>query len=71
MLVAEKDLEVVVRGCLREYIWCRLTGPHSSYVHFGYDYYMYTGVPKSASAGMVPQGIFLEEMESPFLALDD
>lgn len=71
LLVAGRDLETVVRGCLREYIWCRLAGPKESYLHFGYDYYMYIGLPKVPSAAAVPQGLFLERLESPYLTLDD
>jgi hypothetical protein len=67
-IVAVKDLEDVIKGCLREYIWCQLAGPQKSYLHFGYDYYMYIGLPKSASVRAVPKGIFLEEVESPYLS---
>lgn len=70
-LVAGRELECVVRGCLREYIWCRLAGPRQSYVHFGYDYYMYVGLPESASAMVLPQGMFIEDVESPYAEIDD
>jgi hypothetical protein len=39
--VSGSSLEGIVRGCLREYMWCRLSGDGGSYLHFGYDYYMY------------------------------
>jgi hypothetical protein len=70
-LVAGKDLEAVIRGCLREYIWCRLAGPRESYLHFGYDYYMYLGLLRSASAVAMPKGIFIEDVVSPYLSIDD
>ena len=34
----------VIRHILREEYWCRLEGP-SSFLHIGWDYYMYIGVP--------------------------
>jgi hypothetical protein len=70
-VVAGKRLEDVIRGCLREYIWCRLAGPQHSYLHFGYDYYMYVGLPKSCSTVALPLGIFMEDVESPYLTIDD
>jgi hypothetical protein len=33
----------VVREMLRERAWCRLEGPRDTYVHVGYDYYLYLG----------------------------
>jgi hypothetical protein len=34
----------VIRQMLREELWCRLEG-QSGFVHIGWDYYMYIGVP--------------------------
>jgi hypothetical protein len=65
--VSGVELEHVVRGCLREYIWCRLQGAGNSYLHFGYDYYMYIGLPIPINATVMPAGIFLEEFDSPYL----
>jgi hypothetical protein len=69
-IVSGRLLEFVVRGCLREYIWCRLSGSKESYVHFGYDYYMYVGVPKPAGELILPVGVYLEDCESPYKMLD-
>ena len=33
----------VVREMLREHAWCRLEGPQNTYIHVGYDYYLYLG----------------------------
>src|SRR5581483_7993875 len=36
----------VIRGLLREEFWCRLEGT-GEFVHVGWDYYMYVGVPRA------------------------
>jgi hypothetical protein len=69
--VAGQQLEYVIRGCLREYLWCRLLGPRDSYVHFGYDFYTYIGLPEPADAHSVAQGLYLEECKSPYEVLDE
>jgi hypothetical protein len=38
------DVAEVIRRVLREEFWCRLEGPEA-FVHLGWDYYMYVGVP--------------------------
>jgi len=35
----------VIGRVLREEFWCRLTGA-AGFVHFGWDYYMYVGLPR-------------------------
>lgn len=65
-IVSAGELELVVRGCLREYIWCRLVGAGGSYIHFGFDYYMYAGLPSQTALPALPQEIFLERMDSPY-----
>lgn len=70
-IVSGNDFENVVRGCLREYIWCRMSGQYESYVHFGYDYYMYVGLPKPAKMFPLPHGIFFEELESPYMTTEE
>src|SRR5205823_2185895 len=39
------ELGEVLRRVLREEIWCRFEAL-SGFVHVGYDYYMYIGVPQ-------------------------
>jgi hypothetical protein len=70
-ILAGVELENIVRACLREYLWCRLNGPDGAYLHFGYDYYVYVGLPKSASELVLPPHMFWEEFESPYRSLDD
>ena len=41
-LIAQKDIEIMVRLSLRENIWCMLESEKIR-IHFGYDYYMFIG----------------------------
>jgi hypothetical protein len=55
---------------LREKLWARLANPGQAYVHFGYDYYMYIGVPRKcpkAAQSARDQGLFVEPFRSPYL----
>jgi hypothetical protein len=70
-VVSGAGLDAITRACLREYLWCRLEGPGGAYVHFGYDFFVYVGVPKSANGSSLPRAVFLEECESPYISLDD
>jgi hypothetical protein len=63
-----EQLGSVIRLVLREKCWCRLEGP-DCYLHFGWDYYMYAGLPGPcpASQELAKQlGVFLEEFSSPY-----
>jgi len=58
----------VVRRVLREEYWCRLEG-EGAFIHLGWDYYMYIGVPRPSvtargSAGQLR--LFVEEFRSPY-----
>jgi hypothetical protein len=67
MVVKVCDIDKIVRMSLREVIWCKLSGDKNIYVNFGHDYYMYIGNDlQSTSLGAPPQGMFYEEMESPY-----
>lgn len=68
MIVSGSALEDLIRGCLREELWCRLAGRSGFYVHFGYDYYMYIGLPdRVPPPKTMPDMIFVEEFDSPYL----
>lgn len=60
-------IEQIVRLCLREIIWVKLSGPNESYLHFGYDFYAYVGArnvgPREWHA---PNGLFAEQFVSPY-----
>ncbi len=65
-------IENVIRPILREQFWARLTDG-LSFVHFGWDYYMYVGVDdlNDAVAGEVAAlGLFMEPMLSPYFQVE-
>lgn len=58
------------RLALREVAWGRLSVPGRAYVHFGWDYYMYIGVPvvcPSSVEAAERSGLFVEPFRSPYL----
>jgi hypothetical protein len=60
----------VIRHILRESFWCKLERRPDFYIHFGYDYYMYIGSQRELSESVAfarNQGLFVEELVSPFL----
>ena len=57
----------IIRRILREEFWCRLEGSEG-FIHFGWDYYMYIGVPHPcprAQARAAELGLYVEEFASP------
>lgn len=63
-----EHLAPVIRGLLREELWCRLEGP-AGFLHVGRDYYMYLGVPcpcPSSHELASQSGLFVEEFLSPY-----
>jgi hypothetical protein len=58
----------IARLILRESIWCRLEG-ENTYLHFGWDYYMYIGVSTECAKSIEyakDRGLFVEQCESPY-----
>jgi hypothetical protein len=58
----------VIRRVLREEFWCRLEG-QGGFIHLGWDYYMYIGVPHScprARMRTIELGLYVEEFSSPY-----
>ena len=58
------------RIALRERAWGRLVAPGRAYVHFGYDYYMYIGLPRKCADtldAVQQRGLFVEPFRSPYL----
>jgi hypothetical protein len=58
------------RLALREEVWGMLVSPGRAYVHFGYDYYMYMGLPAKcgqAVGEVLQRGLFVEQFRSPYL----
>jgi hypothetical protein len=67
-LLGLADVCKVVRRVLREEFWCRLEGA-GGFVHLGYDYYMYIGVPvpcPEAEELARRLGLFVEPFRSPY-----
>jgi hypothetical protein len=63
-----EELGPVIRLVLREKVWCRLEGP-TSFLHFGWDYYLYAGVPCACPSSQQlakRMGLFVEEFSSPY-----
>ncbi len=57
----------IIRRILREEFWCRLERSEG-FIHFGWDYYMYIGVPHpcpTAEGRAVELGLYVEEFASP------
>ncbi len=63
------QLGPALRAVLREDSWCRFESD-DAYVHVGWDYYMFVGVPRAcpkAEALAVSRGLFVEPIErSPY-----
>ena len=69
-IVHKDNLASVIRGILRENYWAKLESKNA-YLHFGWDFYMYIGVPLAASQAITVaerNGLFVEEFESPYLS---
>lgn len=64
-----EGLEYVFRLALKELIWCKLFGEDGTYLHFGYDYYIYFGSDRLRGQEMplCEPMIFIEPYESPYL----
>jgi hypothetical protein len=70
LALSREAIADVCRLVLREILWCKLESECGFYIHFGYDYYMYVGSPvpsEKAIAHGRQQGLFVEEMVSPYL----
>lgn len=70
-VIPRDSLYEVLKGLLREEFWCRLEDEHGSYIHVGWDYYMYVGVPREPSTSIETapaNGLFVEPFESPYKA---
>ncbi len=63
------EIADITRLVLRDSIWCKLVGD-SAFLHFGWDYYMYIGVPAEcpiATLAATESGLFVESFDSPHL----
>jgi hypothetical protein len=72
-VLAQGDLEQVIRMNLRGLIWCKLKNASRFFVHFGHDYYMYIGSDSpclNAIEEAKKLGLFVEPYKSPYLEND-
>ena len=63
----------IIRRILREEFWCRLE-ESEGFIHFGWDYYMYIGVPHpcpTARARATELGLYVDELASPYVEDED
>jgi hypothetical protein len=66
------EMDILIRANLRNYFNCFFKGSKGSYLHFGYDYYMYFGTNIDLNLDTIefPKGIFIEEdFPSPYMAV--
>lgn len=63
------EIEMATRLCLREEMWCMLEGEGKTFIHFGYDYYMFFGteIDHTIDFSFVPKGIYIEDFKSPYV----
>ena len=67
--IASLELPALFRSILREDCWCKLVH-QDFFIHFGYEYYLYTGCTHTQEAiGQLAaqHGLFAEAMPSPYL----
>ncbi|MDR1923555.1 MAG: hypothetical protein LBQ66_04190 [Planctomycetaceae bacterium] len=63
------EIEILTRASLRSNFWCAFGGDYGTYLHFGWDYYMYFGTEKTVCLNDIdfPEGIFIEQnFPSPY-----
>lgn len=63
-----ENIEDIFRSVLRANYWCKLESKEA-YVHFGYDYYSYIGVPTASQTVLKEissNGLYIEYFRSPY-----
>jgi hypothetical protein len=71
--LSHEGLDRLIRLNLREACWTRLKGARNSYIHFGYDYYMYIGIDIECSQMIplsFPDSVYGEDFPSPHHEVD-
>jgi len=63
------EVDKIIKLILRNIITCQLIAEDNTFVHFGYDFYVYIGTDKSIeSYNMnISKSIFVEHCHSPYL----
>lgn len=67
-IVDSINLDEFIKLALREILVFQLKGEDNSYIHFGYDYYVYMGIDKKPKIFQIeiPRGIYVEHCMSPY-----
>ena len=68
--ISAQEIKELAKLTLRNVIWCKLSCKNKFFVHFGYDYYMYTGTnmdSPNARKKIEATGLYVEEFYSPYL----
>lgn len=64
-----KDLKIVLKMILRNFIWCRLEIHNRFFAYFGWDFYMYVGCVNcynNTVNRIENNGLFVEDFKSPY-----
>ena len=67
-VISLEQVEAILSRVLREEFWCKLEG-HNSFIHVGWDYYMFLGVPLACPKSeqlAASLGLFVEPFQSPY-----
>ena len=74
LLVSEKEIPVICKMVLRDYIHCHLISSSNFFVHFGTDYYMFLGLNQpciNAVDFARNNNLFVEEYPSPYYLTEE
>jgi hypothetical protein len=69
-----KEVPILLKLMLRNYLFCKLEHTDKMFVHFGYDYYMYVGVQTECNNTVneiFKSGLYVEDFVSPYLDDED
>nr|WP_295970778.1 hypothetical protein [uncultured Bacillus sp.] len=69
LLVNEKDIPVICKMILRNFIQCHLISKDTFFAHFGWDYYMFIGSNQPCTNGITfakKHGLYVESYQSPY-----
>ncbi|ATP39790.1 hypothetical protein CSE16_06825 [Solibacillus sp. R5-41] len=67
-IVNKKEIRLICKMVLRNFLWCELYSKDNFFVHFGWDYYMYIGSNVNCLSTIkfaTNNGLFVEQFTSP------
>lgn len=66
-LISGDQIPTYIRAALRGIIWFRLQASDGTYIHFGWDYYMYMGSPTPVNLeDLECDHMYIERFQSPY-----